>query len=79
MWEGLTKKWGKKKMVPRVQMLALGEEVIPRVPGTRHSRKRSLPRVLGAGSRGRGHLPRVLGLGTRGRVFFQFFFVNGSV
>jgi hypothetical protein len=63
-----------KKMVPRVQRLALGEEVLPRVPGIRHSGKRALPRVLGAGSRGRGHLPRVLEL-TLGEIFCFFVFL----
>jgi hypothetical protein len=31
MWEGLTKN-GAKKKVPRVPLLALKEEVLPRVP-----------------------------------------------
>jgi hypothetical protein len=74
MWEGLTKNGAKKTKngSPSAVFVALGEEVLPRVPGTRHSGKRSLPRVLGAGSRGRGHLPRVLELGTLGRVFSIF-------
>jgi hypothetical protein len=55
-----------------VPLLALGEEVLPRVPGVGHSGKRSPPRVLEVGSRGRGHLPRVQEHGTR-EDLFQFF------
>jgi hypothetical protein len=42
-----------KKIVPRVSLLALGEEIVPREPKQCHSGKRPLPREHGAGSQGR--------------------------
>jgi hypothetical protein len=76
MWESLTKNGAKNKKIkidPRVPLLALGEEVLPRVPEQWLSGKRLLPRVSTRGTRGRGHLPRVLEhVFTRGRHFSIF-------
>jgi hypothetical protein len=63
----------KQKKVPRVPLLALGEEVLPRVLEQWLSGKRLLPWVPVHGTRGRGHLPRVLEHGTRRRLCFQIF------
>jgi hypothetical protein len=71
------KKWGKKK-VPRVPLLALKEEVLPRVPEQWLSGRRLLPRVPTRGTRGkRSPSPSARALHS-GKTFFNFL-VNGSV
>jgi len=72
MWEGLTKKWVKKnqkKIFCRVPALALGKEVLCRVPGSGTRQRRDLYRVQGLGTRQRLSLPSARA-DTRQRIFF---------
>ena len=80
MWEGLTKKMGKKnkkKIFCRVSALALGKEVLCRVPGSGTRQRRDLYRVQGLGTQQRPSLPRAR-TSTRQNFFFNLTAWAGS-